>query len=183
VDPELEKLYSFGRSLLPHLPTGRDPSIIRPEDDVSLQYYRQREGWSGAIELDNGEDVEVKSPTEVGTGKAHDEKALLSDIIEILNDRFGTEFTEEDRLFFEQIKEKACRDEGVVQTADANPLDKFQRGIRSVIERFMVQRMSENDEIVTRYMDDQEFQDTAFSVLTRDIYDSIRQRVKNDETT
>lgn len=31
---------------------------------------------------------------EVGTGKAEDEKAPLSEIIEVLNKRFGTAFTE-----------------------------------------------------------------------------------------
>ena len=35
-----------------------------------------------------------------GTGKAKEEKAPLSEIIKVLNDRFGTNFTEEDRLFF-----------------------------------------------------------------------------------
>ena len=33
-DPDQEKIYSFGRFLLPHLPTGRDVTVIRPEDDV-----------------------------------------------------------------------------------------------------------------------------------------------------
>ena len=72
----------------------------------------------------------VKSPAEVGTRKAKDKKAPLSEIIEVLNERFGTHFTEEDRLFFQQIKEKACNSEQVVQTALANPLDKFELGIR-----------------------------------------------------
>jgi hypothetical protein len=34
----------------------------------------------------------------------------------VLNERFGTQFTEEDRLFFQQIKEKACKSEQVIQT-------------------------------------------------------------------
>ncbi len=37
----------------------------------------------------------------------------------------------------------------------------------------MVQRMSDNDQIVTRYMDDKEFGDAAFTVLSKAIYDSI----------
>ena len=49
---------------------------------------------------------------------------------QVLNERFGTEFTEEDRLFFQQIKEKACKNEQVIRTALANPLDKFELGIR-----------------------------------------------------
>jgi type I restriction enzyme R subunit len=40
---------------------------------------------SGAIDVREGEEVYVKSPTDVGSGKAKDEKAPLSEIIEILN--------------------------------------------------------------------------------------------------
>ncbi len=39
-------------------------------------------------------------------GKAEDEQKPLSEIIDALNKQFGTDFSEEDRLFFEQIKEK-----------------------------------------------------------------------------
>jgi type I restriction enzyme R subunit len=175
-DPDLERLYSFVRFLLPHLPTGREVVLIRPEDDVALRYYRLERVASGAIDLDEGEMVEVKGPTDVGTGKAKDEAAPLSDIIEVLNERFGTEFNEEDRLFFEQIKEKACNDERVVQTASANPLDKFELGIRALIESFMIQRMSDNDEIVSRYMDDHQFQNAVFPLLAKDIFNTIRNR-------
>jgi len=37
----------------------------------------------------------------------------------------------------------------------------------------MIQRMSENDKIVTRYMDDKDFENAAFSVLSREIYEAI----------
>ncbi len=174
-DPDLEKLYSFGRFLLPHLPVVGDISIINPEDDVALRYYRLERISSGQIDLDTGELVEVKSPTDVGTGKATDEDAPLSNIIVTLNDRFGTEFDEEDRLFFEQIKEKAVADGQISRTAEANPLDKFELGIRQRIQELMMQRMSQNDEIVTRYMEDEEFQDELFPLLAREIFDSIRE--------
>ena len=49
----------------------------------------------------------MKSPTDVGTGKTKDEKVPLSEIISVLNEKFGTDFTDEDRFFFEQIREKA----------------------------------------------------------------------------
>jgi hypothetical protein len=44
------------------------------------------------------------------------------------------------RLFFQQIKEKAVKNEQVIQTALANPLDKFELGIRKLIEDFMIER-------------------------------------------
>jgi hypothetical protein len=60
----------------------------------------------------------------------------------VLNERFGTQFNEEDRLFFQQIKERACNSEQVVRTAMANPIDKFELGIRKLIEDLMIERMA-----------------------------------------
>jgi type I restriction enzyme R subunit len=173
-DRDLEMLYSFGRFLLPHLPFDRDGEIVKVGDEVALQYYRLERVFSGAIELREGDTQGVKSPTEVGTGKAKDEKAPLSEIIQILNERFGTQFNEEDRLFFQQIKEKACNDRQVIQTALANPLDKFELGIRKLLEDFMIQRMGDNDKIVTRYMADADFQNSAFPILAREIFETIQ---------
>jgi type I restriction enzyme R subunit len=176
-DPELEMLYSYGRFLVPHLHIDRDPGIV-VSDEVKLQYYRLERVSSGAISLEDGEPGTVKSPVNVGTGKPKDEKVPLSEIIDVLNERFGTNFSEEDRLFFQQIKERACKDDRVVQTALANPFDKFELGIRKLIEDFMIERMAENDKIVTRYMADREFQGSALPILAKEIFDCIRETSK-----
>jgi type I restriction enzyme R subunit len=175
-DPDLEMLYSYGRLLLPHLPLDRDTTMLTVGDEVALQYYRLERVFSGAIMVKEGEARYVKSPSDIGTGKAKDDKAPLSEIIEVLNARFGTQFSEEDRLFFQQIKEKACKSEQIVRTAMANPLDKFELGIRKLIEDLMIERMGENDKIVTRYMADQEFQGSAFPILAREIFESVRSK-------
>ena len=172
-DPALEMLYSFGRFLLPHLPLDRDTERVKIGDEVGLQYYRLERIYSGEITLREGEPEGVKSPTDVGTGQAKEEKVPLSEIIKVLNERFGTNFTDEDRFFFEQIREKATGNEQVVKLRRANPFDKFQLGLRQLIENLMVQRMADNDKIVTRYMDDKEFGNAAFNVLSKAIYDSI----------
>jgi type I restriction enzyme, R subunit len=176
-DAELEMLYSYGRFLLPHLPLDRG-EVVKLGDDVSLQYYRLERVYSGAIMVKEGEAEWVKSPTEVGTRKAKDEKIPLSEIIQVLNERFGTEFKEEDRLFFQQIKERACNNKQVIQTALANPLDKFELGVRKLIEDFMIDRMGENDKIVTRYMADKDFQETAFPILAKEIFTAIRAKAE-----
>jgi type I restriction enzyme R subunit len=175
-DPDQEMLYSYGRFLLPHLPLGRDATVIKLGDDVALQYYRLERVFSGAITVSEGEAQYIKSPTDVGTGKAKDEQAPLSEIIEVLNERFGTQFSEEDRLFFQQIKERACKSPQVVRTAMANPLDKFELGVRKIVEELMIERMGENDKIVTRYMADPAFQGSAFPILAREIFDAVRGR-------
>lgn len=175
-DRELEMLYSFSRFLLPHLKIDRDTTVIHPGDEIDLEYYRLEKQWSGEIKLKDDEQVGVRSPTDVGTGKAKDERAPLSEIITILNDRFGTAFTDEDKPFFEQIHEKAMKDDTVIQTAEANPEDKFKLGIQKLIKDLIIQRHAENDDIVTRYVEDEEFQRVAFNVLASSIYRSIRQQ-------
>src|SRR5690606_33778544 len=132
-DRELEMLASFGKFLVPHLPIDRgDP--VKLGNDVVLHYYRLQHIGSGVINIREGDAEGVKSPTDVGTGKAAEKKAPLSEIIDVLNERFGTEFSEDDRLFFEHIKEKAVKSKKVTDTAFSNPLYKFQLGVRKVIE-------------------------------------------------
>jgi type I restriction enzyme R subunit len=172
-DPALEMLYSYGRFLLPHLQLDRDTERVKLGDEVGLQYYRLQRVYSGEITLKEGDPEGVKSPTDVGTGKAKEEKMPLSEIIKILNECFGTNFTDEDLFFFEQIREKATSNETVIKLRRANPFDKLQLGLRQLIEDLMVQRMADNDKIVTRYMDDKEFGSAAFAVLSKAIYDSI----------
>lgn len=91
----------------------------------------------------------------------------------MLNERFGTSFSDEDRFFFEQIREKAADDEQVVKLRRANPFDKFQLGLKQMLENIIIQRMADNDDIVTRYMDDKEFGRVAFGVLSKATYDAI----------
>jgi type I restriction enzyme R subunit len=176
-DPELEMLYSYGRLLVQHLRLFERDLVIQPNDKVSLKYYRLDRISSGAIPVHEGVPPFIKGPTDVGTAGAKDENAPLSTIIGVLNERFGTEFTREDELFFDQIKEKACSNEQIIQTATMNPLDKFELGVRKVIESLIIQRMSENDDIVTRYMDDKDFQDTAYTAMVQDIYQTILARI------
>jgi type I restriction enzyme, R subunit len=174
-DSALEMLYSFARFLLPHIPKHGDGERVQLGDDVALEYYRLQQATAGAIDLNEGEDEGVRSPTAVGSATPkEEEKVPLSEIIKTLNERFATDFTDEDRLFFEQIKERAVKNEQVIKTAMNNSLDKFQLGIRKLIEDLMIQRMNENDKIVTRYMDDQEFQNAAFPELAEEIFNAVR---------
>lgn len=174
-DRDMEMLYSFGRFLLPHLP--RDTAeLVTITDEVDLEYYRLERVFSGAIDVSQGEGDPVRSPTAIGTSTVQDAPAPLSAVIAIINQRYGTQFNEEDRLFLQQIKEKACSDARIVQTALANPLDKFQIGIHKLMNDFMIQRMAENDAIVTRYMADEAFQSTVFAALAREIFDSVHKR-------
>ncbi len=173
-DSEHERLYSFGRALLPYLQEDSEREQIDLGDDVELAYYRLQQVTEGAISLGEGEGAYVVSPTETGTGDPEEDKAPLSEIIERLNERFGTNFTDADRFFFEQVKAQAVQDETVRETARANPLDKFSLGVRDQISDLMIARMSENDSLVKRYLEETEFQNLAYEVLAKEIFAAVR---------
>ena len=171
-DNEYERLASFGHALLPSLRRDQGPAI-RLGDDVDLEYYRLQRISSGVIDLDGAEETRVSSPTAVGTGDPAEKTAPLSEIIKQLNERFGTDFKAEDRLFFDQITERAAGNEEVRNLALANSREKFAIGIREKLDQLMIERMKENDVIVTRFLDDTEFREIASTVLAGEIFDAV----------
>ncbi len=170
-DVDLEKLYTFMRFLRLRLPVeGRDP--LKLDDDVALKYYRLQKISEGGILLTPGAGT-VDPPSAVGTRVAEKEPEYLSKVIDILNERFGTAFTPADELFFEQVREQARTDAEVVQRAVANPYDNFALAVRKRLLDMVVERLDKNQAIVGRYVDDEAFQDVAFTEMARRIYEDI----------
>lgn len=180
-DPDLERLYTFGRFLERKLPTDSRRDSIDLTGDVALQYYRLDKISEGRILLTASEPAPLRGPIDVGTRKARDQEEPLSRIIDTLNDRFGTEFTEADQLLFEQFVTAAKLDDEIVRRAQANPLDNFAISLKSKVEDLMIGRMDQNQEIVTRYLNDPQFQATAFGLLVKRIYDEIRSAKTGDK--
>ena len=174
-DSDFERLSAFGRALLPHVRLNRE-DVIDIGDDVELEFYRLTRQSSGSISIAEGATEYVAGPTEVGSADPEEEQAPLSEIIENLNDRFGTEFGEADRLFFEQVKASAVENETIRQTAQANSLDNFELVISPRIQHLMYERMSENDALVSRVMNERDFRKIVLPSLIRDIYEAVSAR-------
>lgn len=172
-DSELEQLSAFGRALLPYLRADRQRETVRLGDAVELEYYRLQQVSSGTIQLGD-DDAQVVGPSAVGTGTSEEPTAPLSEIIQQLNDRFGTSFTEADRLFFEQIERAAVEVDYVRRIALANNFERFDLGTRDQIRNVIIDRMAENDAIAARCLNDPDFEEVVFSRLLRSIYDTIR---------
>jgi type I restriction enzyme R subunit len=173
-DPDLEKLYTFARYLELKLPKDERKAPLDLDGDVALKYYRLQKLSEGQVMLSLGEGVPLRAPTDVGTRKAPDLEAHLSEIIEVLNERFGTEFTKSDQLLFDQFIEEAKQDHEVVERAMANQLDNFELAMKAKVEGLMIDRMDQNQEIVNRYLNDPAFQSAAFKAIVKQIYNEIR---------
>ena len=132
-DPALEMLYSYGRFLLPHLPLDRDTDRVKLGDEVTLEFYRLQRIFSGESALKDGEVKGVKSPTDVGTGKAKDDKVPLSELIQILNERFATSFTEEDHCSSNRSKRRRRRIVSFRQRCVKRGRERFSLAYRRVV--------------------------------------------------
>ena len=116
----------------------------------------------------------VDGPTEVGTGLVADEKVELSKLIEIINERFGTSFTEADELFFSQIREEAVADEQLQQAAVANEMEAFKLVFDKALEGLFIGRMEQNEAITAKFLDDKAFRGSVSRYLLKQVYEQIR---------
>ncbi len=173
-DVDLEKLYTFARFFELRLPELSTKTVLDLDGDVKLSYYRLDKVREGSIALQVGEPGLVYGPTQVGTGQSHEEKVKLSEIIDVVNDRFGTQFDEADQVLFDQFVAEAQLDAQVVKQAKNNALDNFSLGMKGKIEDLMAERMGKNQALVDRYLDEPEFRDTVFPLLVRQIYEKVR---------
>ena len=139
---QLEKLVLFARFLIPYLRTDGRAELIDIANNVDLESYRLERKWYGVIPVDG--DPIVSGPEETGTKRTEEEKAPLSEIIEVLNEQHGMNLSEEDRLFFQQVVAKATNDEQFRILAAANEYDKFELAVRGMIDNIMVQMLSSN---------------------------------------
>ena len=174
-DSDLERLYAFVRNLLAKLPPPDDGQAFVLDDEVALRFFRLQQLSEGSIDLSEGEADPLKGPTDVGTARAKDEEVTLSSLIDRLNERFGTDFTEADQLFFDQIRASAENDENIVEAARANNFANFSAYLDRILDDLFIARMEGNDEIFSRVMTDTEFRSAAREHLAREIFRRIRE--------
>jgi type I restriction enzyme R subunit len=173
-DSDLERLYVFLRHLAAKLPRRRSGPAYQFDDEVRLEYYRLQKISEGSISLQEGDARHLDGPTEVGSGLLRSQPVPLSQLIDVVNERFGTDFNQADQLFFDQIVEAAMTDDGLRQAAVVNPEDKFELVFKNLLETLFVERMDQNEEIFVRYMNDVPFQKIVTTWMASEAYRRLR---------
>ena len=173
-DSDLERLYVFLRHLAAKLPHRKSGPAYQFDDEVRLEYYRLQKISEGSISLTDGDARPLDGPTEVGSGMARPQPLPLSQLIDVVNERFGTDFNQADQLFFDQIVEAAMADDGLRQTAVVNPGDKFELVFKNLLENLFAERMDQNEEIYVRFMNDTPFQKIVTGWMASEAYRRLR---------
>lgn len=169
-DVDLEKLYSYGRLLLNKLPSSDYTERLKLDNEVALEYYRLQKIGEGDLVLQVQSEHNLDPTTEVGISRPKEEKDKLSNILNVLNDKYNTEFTDADRLYFEQLEQALYENDDLKQRAQNNPIENFKYAFEEVFIQTLIDRMDANQEIFDKIMENSEFKKDIKDWLNKKIY-------------
>lgn len=173
IDLDLHKQYIYLTYLLRKLPRGKGDKDVYIADDVALEYYRNQKVFEGSIELEKTGGIDLDPQKHGGGGQQEDEKVRLSSILDKLNDRFGTNFTETDFLSREQVKEDMLNSEEVRQQAKNNTKDNFKFAFERSFMNFVIDRMNTNQEFFMKILENDEFKTYIMSDMMDEVYGEV----------
>lgn len=172
-DVELEKLFTYTRFLYKKLPRTSEQDKFKLGDEVSLEYYRLQKITEQNILLEDQSVYELEGGGEAGIRLSKEDQAALSEIIEVLNKKFSTEFHTADKLFFDQIEEVLISDEVLALQAKSNSMENFKFGFNDKYMDASINRMEQNQELFERMMNDKEFGNIVQNYLMTKVYNRL----------
>jgi type I restriction enzyme, R subunit len=166
-DPKLERDYVYCRALSLYL---RDSGTVERLDlgaDVELTHLRHQMTFSGKLSL-TSEVGEVGSFFGEGKGSQLElDMEHLSSIVDILNERFGSNLTDTDKLLFDQFEETWVADGELADQAQNNSMDNFRLVFDRKFLQTIITRVDANDDIFKRILDDEDFRTALTSAHRR----------------
>ena len=174
-DPALERDFIYCRALSSYL---RDTGSVERLDlgsEVELTHLRHQMTFDGTLSL-SAEVGEVRSFFGEGTGSQQElDLEHLSSIIEVLNDRFGTDLTEVDKLLLDQFEESWVADGELSDQARNNTIENFRLVFDRKFLQTIITRVDANDEIYKKILDDDDFRATVGEFYLRKVYGRLRE--------
>jgi type I restriction enzyme, R subunit len=172
-DIELEKLFIFLRGLGKKLPRRSKDKLSDILSSIDLEYLKIEKKYTSSIELEDGSRALEGIDGSIAGGLEEESTDLLSDIIKALNESFDGDFSDEDKVKFEEIIQKIHEDEGLRQVmfgdnTETNKKDKFDRTIDTLVLSLIDNNMDFykklNSQKNNRFIKDRLYQDYSKSL-------------------
>ena len=157
VDSDLEKLYQFARLLLRRIPPSRERLPIEIQQAIDIESYRVQQKSQGRIQLETGVGALVPMTPVSGYAPVPEDMEALSKIIETLNTRFGTDFSEDDRLSILQLEQRLGDSEALEASRRANPPERVRLTFDHVVEDALQEMVSSHFKFYKQVTDNPEF--------------------------
>lgn len=174
-DTDLEALYYYGKYLLTRLPKPDNGGGVDIDGAVVLTHLRtDLIAEQANLSLGEGSDEPLTGPGE-GRGRQNEPPTeALSVLIQSLNERFGMNLTDADRIWFEQQEAHLREDDDVRVVALNNDYQQFRVFLEPLLEGKIVDRQEANETLFQAFFDKPEFRELMQAWLTKKLYDGIR---------
>lgn len=176
-DPDLEALYYYAKYLLTRLPKPDPGDAVNLDGSVILTHLRQ-ELVADQIDasLTAGSDEPLTSLATAEGRKHTPVEEHLSALIDALNERFGLNLGDADRIWFDQQQQALAEQPDVRDAAVGNDLDQFATYLRPLMDIIIAERHDANDELFRAYFDKPDFRDLVATAITTDLYRQLREQ-------
>ncbi|WBX78098.1 DEAD/DEAH box helicase family protein [Tenacibaculum ovolyticum] len=141
-DVDLEKKYVFLTFLLKALPYIQSNLPLDVVNDIELDSYKIQYKFTTSLDLvsEDGEDYGM-SPSSTSQ-KSEEEIDFLTKIIKVLNDTFGLDLTDEDKVDFNRVKKSLYQNKELMgyfnkQNSKNNIKDKFEEEVDGELLNFI----------------------------------------------
>lgn len=144
-DKELHRLFIYGGFLVKklYLDTGSTPDL---RDKVELEYLRIEDKGTQSIKLES----EQLHNGGANAGVKQEEEEHLSVLIEHLNDAFGAEWTDADKII-KACADKICEDEDFVAKARSNSMGDLRAIFGDVMMQALASILSDSGDMYAKF--------------------------------
>lgn len=146
-DVELEKYYVLLAALYKKLPYKRTSLPVEVLEDVELDSYKLQHQFTADLELESGDNSMTGQKPAGASQPTEDELELLTKIIKVLNDTFGIDLKDEDRVDFFKMKDNVYNNQELMSffnknNSKSNIQDKFNDTIDDELLNFIDSKLS-----------------------------------------
>ncbi|AHF03946.1 type I restriction endonuclease subunit R [Marichromatium purpuratum 984] len=167
-DPDLEKRYLFVRLLLRKLPRPDQGDPVDLEGDVALASYKLKLEEEGDLVLRADGVGELTGPEYTGTGAAKTPKERLSTIIQVINERFGTDFDAQDLV--DGVTAQLLADARLRQAARVNDKGNFAVPFREALDDALVSRHEKHGDFINQLFQDEDLAEFFRGWMLEQVY-------------
>ena len=181
-DAELEKLYVFGKNLMPRLlDGGGGSSILELDSDVRLTHYRLQKIGEQQLDLAGGNVVALKPASEAGTGKAPtDEEKRLAEIVGRMNDLLSGNLSDADMVgYVTTIKGKLLENETLKEQAANNSEQQFAMGdFKDILTDIVIDGQEAHNNIAAQLLKDERIFAAMQGMLAKMVWQQFQKGVQ-----
>lgn len=168
-DKKLHKFNAFAKFLSMRLP--RDNEKINIDDKVILEYYKLEKSFEGQIKLDQS--PEGIFGIEGGLVGKEKKKDPLSIIIQNINQKFGTAFTEADKILMQMCNDMV-NNERLHEFGKNNNIDTFRYMYNDKFDDMILDRSEQNNNFFNQLASDKNFRDSVMEALLPIVFSRIK---------